>query len=407
MFTRTILSAALAVIALSAPALAADGFTISPHGTVQFDIVALEGSQLPPGFHISTGGTFRRIRVGVAGQLAENWLYDFTPRFDTASLKRLHIANAFIQYDGFAPFHLKVGAFSPPANVDDSTSSAETLFLERAQPSDLSRGLTSGTGRSAASVFAYEQNYFVSLTLAGGLLSDAPGRQGAIVSRAALRAWHDADTNIVIAANVAHLFAPPQTGATHDIRLRSRPEFNGQTIDLRLIDTGNLDAKSVTDIGLEAAGTYGSFYGQTGIFHFMVDRAPAALPDPTFSGWYIQASWVFAGEARAWRASRGSFAAPEPAKAFGDGGWGAFEIGARYSGMYLNNRAGLAGTAQAVDAVRGGRQNIASIGLSWYPNDTLRFLLDYQHVDVARLNGAGGSLDVRMDILSLRSQLSF
>ena len=75
--------------------------------------------------------------------------------------------------------------------------------------------------------------------------------------------------------------------------------------------------------------------------------------------------------------------------------------------MYLNNRAGLAGTAQAVDAVRGGRQNIASIGLSWYPNDTLRFLLDYQHVDVARLNGAGGSLDVRMDILSLRSQLSF
>jgi phosphate-selective porin OprO/OprP len=406
LFTRTILSA-LAVLALSAPALAADGFTIAPRGTVQFDIVALEDSQLPPGFHISTGGSFRRIRIGVAGQLAENWLYDFTPRLDTASFKRLAIANAFIQYDGFAPFHLKVGAFSQPANVDDTTSSAETLFLERAQPSDLSRGLTSGTGRAAASVFAYEQNYFASLTLAGGLLSDAPGRQGAIVSRAAWRAWHDADTNIAIAANVTHLFSPPQTGATHDIRLRSRPEFSGQTVDLRLIDTGNLDAKSVTDIGLETAGTYGSFYGQAGIFHFMVDRAPPALQDPTFSGWYVQASWVLTGEARAWRASRGSFAAPEPAQAFGDGGWGAFEIAARYSGMNLDSRAGLAGTAQAVDAVRGGRQTIASIGLSWYPNDTLRFVLDYQHVDVARLNGAGGSLDARVDLLSLRSQISF
>jgi hypothetical protein len=36
----------------------------------------------------------------------------------------------------------------------------------------------------------------------------------------------------------------------------------------------------------------------------------------------------------------------------------------------------------------------------------LRFMLDYQHVDVSRLATAGTSLDARLDDVSLRLQLS-
>ncbi len=34
-------------------------------------------------------------------------------------------------------------------------------------------------------------------------------------------------------------------------------------------------------------------------------------------------------------------------------------------------------------------QTIAAGGINWYPNPNLRFLLDYEHVNVQRLNPAG------------------
>jgi phosphate-selective porin OprO/OprP len=39
--------------------------------------------------------------------------------------------------------------------------------------------------------------------------------------------------------------------------------------------------------------------------------------------------------------------------------------------------------------INGGQQQIAALALSWYPNDWLRFMLQFQHVDVSKLNSAG------------------
>ena len=41
------------------------------------------------------------------------------------------------------------------------------------------------------------------------------------------------------------------------------------------------------------------------------------------------------------------------------------------------------------NAIRGGEQKIVSLGLNWYPNANVRFLADYQHVDVDRLSPGG------------------
>jgi len=405
---RTIL--AMAVLAMPAgPALADDdGFTISLKGTVQFDAVALADGALPAGARIADGGTFRRIRIGVAGRLSENWSYEFTPKSEAAtSLRYIPINNAFVQYDGLAPLHFKAGALSPPTNFDGDTSSADLLFLERAQPTDLARSLGGGTGRSAVTMFYYDATWFAGLSYAGGIMSDAVLRQQALVSRAAWRPWHDEDSGLAIGADVTHVFALPPSGATHDFRLRQRPEMNEQSVDLRLIDTGNLDTGSVTEFGMETAGNSGSLYAQGGLFHFFIDRATPALSNPSFSSWYLQASWVLTGEARVWRASKGVYAAPEPAHPLDGDGFGAFEIAARYSEMSLDDRAGAASTAIAADGIRGGRQQIGTLGLNWYPTRIVRFMLDYQHVNVARLNAVGGKLNASMNLVSLRSQIAF
>lgn len=394
--------------ALSVPARAGDGFSISLKGTVQFDTVAIADGQLPGSARIADGGTFRRIRIGVAGHLSENWSYELTPKFEAAtSLRYIPINNAFVQYDGLAPLHFKAGALSPPTNFDGDTSSGDLMFLERAQPADMARSLGGGTGRSAATVFYYDASWFAGLSYTGGIMSDAVLRQQAIMGRAAWRPWHDGDSNFAVGADVTHIFALPRTGATHDFRLRQRPELNEQSVDLRLIDTGNLDTSSVTEFGLEAAGNSGSLYAQGGLFHFFIDRAAPAAASPSFGGWYLQASWMLTGEARVWRGSKGAYAAPTPAHALGGDGFGAFEIAARYSEMNLDDKAGLAATPLVAGDIRGGQQHIATLGLNWYPTEIVRFMLDYQHVDVARLNSAGGNLGARMNLLSLRSQIAF
>ena len=57
--------------------------------------------------------------------------------------------------------------------------------------------------------------------------------------------------------------------------------------------------------------------------------------------------------------------------------------------------------------VRGGEQKIWTAGLNWYPNDVLRFILDYQHTDVDRLTAAGGNANAKIDAISFRSQFAF
>ena len=48
-----------------------------------------------------------------------------------------HIQSVYLQYDGLAPWAFRVGAFPPPANIEDGTSAGDTIFLERNAPSDL------------------------------------------------------------------------------------------------------------------------------------------------------------------------------------------------------------------------------------------------------------------------------
>jgi phosphate-selective porin OprO/OprP len=100
---------------------------------------------------------------------------------------------------------------------------------------------------------------------------------------------------------------------------------------------------------------------------------------------------VLSGEPHRYSIDRAAWGRPRVDHPFsvGDGGIGAWEIAARYSTVDLNSHV-IPGVAQSVTGgVYGGQQNIAAVALSWYPNDWLRFMLQFQYVDVNKLNSAG------------------
>ncbi|MBV8799502.1 MAG: hypothetical protein JO208_06810 [Alphaproteobacteria bacterium] len=394
----------------------ADGnFSASLRTLLQFDNAYYSQGKLPPGIDFSSGSNFRRARLGLSGTLYKDWSYEFLYDLGGSSVEGATLASAYLQYDGLAPVHLRVGAYPTPESFEDSTSAADLLFLERAQPVDLERSIGGSDGRQGATIFAYDDNYFIAGSYTGGLVGESGvfDEESNLVGRAAYRFDLGDDTNFAVGADSTYVIKPADLAAGREapdsIRFRERPELNVDDNGIRLIDTGTLNANHILTYGLEAAGNWHSLYGQGGYFHYDVSRRDSSLADPNFDGWYMQASWVLTGESKPYRPERGAYGSPSPADEFSFDklGWGAWELAARYSVLDLNFDAGSPNTVAAPDAIRGGEQKIWTAGLNWYPNNAIRFMLDYQHTDASRLNSSGGDIGGRLDAVSLRAQMAF
>ncbi len=239
------------------------------------------------------------------------------------------------------------------------------------------------------------------------------------------------DYNVHVGLSGTWVFQPPDQGSTaaagqrHVVRFRDRPEIRVDST--RLVDTGSIDADSAYVYGLEAGANWKNWYLQAESFRFGVNRtaATAALPDPTFDGFYVQGSWILTGETRRYDVATGAFQAPRPFVPFSSaGGLGAWELALRYSRLDLDFHSGAAGTGATADAVRGGIQDIWTFGVNWYINTNVKLMLNWLHIDVDRLNPAGAGnllpfgptpatppLGVQigqdLDIYGLRTQYSF
>lgn len=134
----------------------------------------------------------------------------------------------------------------------------------------------------------------------------------------------------------------------------------------------------------------------------------------------MQGAYTLTGERRRWNASNGGFRGIRPIAPFNlaEGTWGAWELAARYSVLDLNHNEGALGAAPPVGGVRGGEQTIATLGLNWYPNNIVRFMLDYQRVEIDRLDpetsaivtpvpGVGAQIGQDFEAVSLRTQFAF
>lgn len=403
------------------PTIAGPDFALSLRALVQYDSAYYGQGKVPLGTDFASGNNFRRARFGFEGTAFKDWSYQFIYDFGGSGTEGSTISSAYIQYNGLAPVYFKAGAFPPPESFDDSTSASDLLFLERAQPTDLARSIAGADGRDAATVYGYSDNLFGAVSYTGGVVGDAANfdEQQAVVARAAYRFVASDNANLALGADTTYVLKLPDSipgaNSPHLFRLRERPELNVDSNGYRLIDTGStgIDADNVLEYGVEAAGNFKNFYAQGGYFGFDVDRRtlgnPKDLSDPNFNGWYVQTSWVLTGESKKYRPEIGAYGVPKPTDAFSldHAGIGAWEIAARYSDLNLNYDPGVVGQTVPLDGIRGGDQRIWSAGLNWYPNTVIRFMLDYQHTDVSRVNSTGlVDLGARLDDVSLRLQLS-
>jgi phosphate-selective porin OprO/OprP len=322
------------------------------------------------------GADFRRARLNIAAQLWKHWHFKLEYDFAGSGGVDAGLRDAFISYhnDQVWPFAATVGQFKEYFGLESYGSSNDITFIERALPSRafsppdarrLGIGLTThGHDLWTLGAGFYGKN--ASSEDIGGV--DVERDDPAVfVGRATLSPIHTNDT-------VLHLgFAGSWLSPDNTTRFRERPELTPGTG--RLIDTGTLEeVNDVVRLGAEAAGVFGPFSVQGEYIRAEVDRK--ALSDPEFDGWYVQGSWILTGESRIYDFKKGVFKNPKPNSIVGQGGYGAWEVAARYSRLDLNDA-----------DVDGGREENFTAGLNWYPTPNFKFMANYVNV----LNVKGGN----------------
>lgn len=388
---------------------------------------------------LDSGENVRRARIGVVGKFLEDWnfalIYDFGGSADGFGGAAAGsdpgggvsgIENAYLSYTGLKPFGgkmaIEAGIMDLAWTMDESTSSNDIAFMERASVGIVAQNIAAGDFRSAAGARWYNDVFYAGAYVTGpttGAIHSAssalpPGtsEQYGATARVAGQVVSGNDYSVHLGADAEWLIQPPRNliANTQTLTLSDRPELR---IDpTTLISTGAIANVSGAQVyGVEAAATYGPLWVQGEYYWFNIDRgantavAPIGTSSLNFQGGYAQAAYVLTGESRKYNPGNAAYGGVKPNNPFSinGGGWGAWEIAARYSTMNLNDQLATAA------GIAGGRQDVYTLALNWYVNGNVRFMLDYLHGTVSKQASAVSAADVgsKFDAVALRTQFAF
>jgi phosphate-selective porin OprO and OprP len=424
-------------------------------GRIHFDTGGYVGYS--PGPHaplaLSGGANFRRARIGLVGKFMGDWDYgliaDFGGSSDSFSSSipgssASAIENAFVVYNGFkhssVPTSWTIGAIDVPWTMDEATSSNDIMFIERSSSQVIATAFGGGDNRTAFGVTSNNDRYWVGAFLTGpttgsfhefggsssgctiGASAGVPptglststdnctGPQMAFLARGTYQVLQNSQGSLHLGVNFGDEFRPRNGSNESEIGLSERPEL--RLDPTTFLGTGNIAASDGWVIGAEAAAAYENAFLQGEYFHYNIDQLTPGYPGLGMDGGYVEASYSFGGR-RHYKAGAGAYTGviPEAPLSWSNGTWGAFEIAARYSVADLNSGntafACPASAAIAVERVCGGNQETFAVGLNWYPNDNLRFMLDYEHAHIGVPAGTATAKGANIDFIALRTQVNW
>ena len=359
----------------------AEGDDLSIHigGRLHVDAAAYSEDRL----RHNDGTEIRRARLFAEGGLSHDWSYKLEYDFIDSGIDGLR--DAYLDYNGFKGWGIRVGHFKEPFSLQNMNSSNYLFFMERGLPHLFTPSRNIGIG-----AYTGGGNWGLAAGVFGEGLDGAAGDNDegyGLSARATFAPFLSADRLVHLGASVSHRV----TGSEDTVRFRDRPESH--VTDTRLVDTGDIDAEDFTRFGAEAAVYYGPLSVEGEYYALTLDRDRPANPDPVFSGYYLQGSWFLTGEFPAYDAGKGTFNSLVPRRIVGRGGFGAWQLALRFSRVDLGD-----------EDIDGGEEENLALGLNWYPTPAIRFMANY--INVLDVTGGPAAGD-EPGIFQLRTQVVF
>lgn len=330
-----------------------------------------EGSENQLGdLNIYDGGEIRGLRFGIIGTLnfEKPWIYTIfaaTNSFDKGFEVHDKDNLTFFDYRLDIPFLnssvMSIGKQKEPISMNRLTGGTFLANQERAAISDAvlpSRNIGivwSGFSAERKTSWAFgafnnwleEKNSF-----------DEGANQ--YIGRLTWAALANKDKSSLLHVGAGYRYSDARQG----FRFATEPEFNKSP---DFVDTGFYQADKTQTYNVELAWRRGpamlvSEYTRT-------DVSNPALGNPSFDGYYVEASWVLTGEMRAYHNKGGVFGGIPVAKSVYQNGKGAWELYTRYSDISLTD-----------GMIDGGDMQIASLGLNWWLTPFFSVNVGYKYI---------------------------
>jgi phosphate-selective porin OprO/OprP len=371
---RNLVALAVLILGLGTSARAVD-FDASPDSGLRLSFPSLDSS-------IRLGGRFfldyahfdedqtdledkldvRQARLYLDGRAGDDWRAKVEYEFSNAL--EAGFRNVWLEYDGISRTLLRAGNFTMPYGLEELTSSNQLIFGERSLASALAPSY--GTGAVAATrgkLFGRSR-----WLLSGGGFIESFARDS--YDR------HDSDHTsftgrgvfdpYVRKHRVVHLGGSinySDIRGDDTWRVSKRP---GTALAPKLLDITLSNVDTVTSFGAEAAILFGPLLVQGEYLQSDVEReSDSTLDDPTFTGGYVQGSFVLTGESHKYSRKTATFGGLKPRSK-----WGAVELAARWGSLDLTN-----------SGVRGGKATDLTFGVNWYLRSNMRLLFNYVRVN--------------------------
>lgn len=322
-----------------------------------------------------SGWEVRHPRIYLKGRIYRDFLYKIDYTFSNGTIGDAYLGAAGVPVLGT----VIVGKAARAFGNDPGPGSNYTLFMEYANTIIFGAGKQIGLAAGsavldrrlswAAQAFQFvdgkglrtEDNYNLNLRLTG-------------------LPWYGDGGREMLHLGTSYSYR----SSKNDYRLRGQPENH---LAPYLIDTGDIAISRANLFALEGAWVKGPFSLEGEWYSSLVEREDS-LSSLFFSGFYVQSSLFLTGESRGTQyvTSYGEFDSPVIPLRNADprcGGWGSWQLAARYSWINLNDQ-----------DIRSGILGDFTLGLNWQLNPSLRWMFNYIH---AHRNGSGSA-----DIIATR-----
>jgi phosphate-selective porin OprO/OprP len=367
------------------------------------------------------GILLRRARPILEGTVYRDFDFLFMPDFGGTGTPQIY--DAYMNYRYSPALQLQAGKFKTPVGLEQLQADVNILFNERALPTDLVPNrdlgfelhgdLLSGSISYAAGIFngvgdgrnSSNADFEDDKSFAGRIFF-SPFKTTSLEPLKGFGFGLGGSFESMQATNTTGL--PNNTSSS-----LTTPGY--LTVGQQQFFAYNPTNRSVFASGdhfrLAPQATY--FYGPLGVlgeYNISDQRVSLGGAGPNQSarlantGWEITGGWVLTGE----DASFNGVVPRHPFNLHG-GGWGAWQLVARYSELDLDP---AAFPLYANPATSASAAHEWSVGLNWYLNRNVRFDTSYSHTDFSGGGGAGSSAPATVtrqpeSVLFTRLQLAF
>jgi phosphate-selective porin OprO/OprP len=341
-----------------------------------------------------------RVRPILEGTVGGIYDFRFTPDFGQG---RTVIQDAYVTARFKPGFQLTAGKFKSPVGLERLQSANDTRFVTRAFPTNLA------------------PNRDLGLQVAGNLLGDRLSYAAAWLNGSndgsSSETFGDVDLNDDkewAARLFAHPFAESEHFALRGLGLGIAGTYTDQqgTAAQPLLPSYRTPAQATffryrgdatpTLADGERTRLAPQFYYYVGSFGLLGEYTQVSQDVARTSttglrtgtvdstAWQLAASWFLTGEEASFRGFK-----PNSVFALGKDTWGAFELAARYHELSIDDDAFAGGDASFADPnVSARKASGYTLGLNWYLNQNVKWVLNYEHT---RFDGGDVGGDDRPD----------